>query len=141
MTLNKETILNGLAVLVILSGTITSAGAAESEQFSLKRAAVGTQEIHVQHGLHLDQDCQPRLPIRVGIITPPRNGRITERDIELHSNYAKDTQYAACNEKKSRAVAAYYRANENYKGPDSFEIIIVFYDGTSRRYKVDMTIW
>jgi hypothetical protein len=127
---------------VLLSLALSTVAYAESEgPFTFKRSAVGNQEIYLQRGQHLDRDCTPHFPIRIAAIIPPKNGQIIEREVEVFSNFGKDSERIPCNEKRSKAIAAFYRANDNFKGSDNFEFIIVFFDGTSRRYKIEMTVW
>jgi hypothetical protein len=117
----------------------TSALALNKE--TLKLYAVGDQEIMLRRGISLDTACTPTGPIKIAIIRPPRNGKLTERSIKDFPAYAKDSIRFGCNKKQVDAMAAYYKANPGFKGKDQFEFAIVYYDGDASRYHVEITVW
>jgi hypothetical protein len=115
--------------------------ASDQEKKTLKRNSVGNQEVELSYGISLDRDCQPLFPIRIAVVKPPRHGVVRERSVEKHTSFKQDNPRHACNTKKSAGIAAFYQAKDKFKGIDRFQFAIVYFDGTSELYDVEMTVW
>lgn len=107
----------------------------------LKLSAVANQEIELRSGLSLDRLCNPYEPARVAIIRAPRNGTVTEELRERYSTYGSDNPRKICNDRKWKATYALYRAKPGFQGVDRFRFAIVYYDGNTDVYDVEMTVW
>jgi len=111
------------------------------ERKTLKRNSVGNQEIELSYGISLDRSCQPHGPIRIAVVRRPKHGRVLERPIERHTSFKTDNPRHVCNTKLSPGMAAFYQANDKFSGVDRFQFAIVYYDGTSELYDVEMVVW
>ncbi len=103
--------------------------------------AVGDQEILLRRGISIDRDCVPHKSTKIAIIRKPQHGTIKEYTQAVYPNFNKDNARSACNDRRVDALAAYYQAKPGFKGKDSFEFAIVYFDGTATRAKIEMTVW
>lgn len=107
----------------------------------LKLNAVAGQEIFLRHGMSLERDCTPLRPIRVVVTKPPKGGTVTSREIQSFPNYERENVRFKCNSERHAAMAAYYTANDTFKGTDHFSFAVIYYDGEARFYDVEMVVW
>jgi hypothetical protein len=128
----------GLAIGLL---SILAAPTEAQERKTLKRNSVGNQEIELSYGISLDRSCQPLGPIRIAVVRRPKHGKVLERPIERHTSFKMDNPRHTCNAKPSPGVAAFYQANDKFSGIDRFQFAIVYYDGTSELYDVEMVVW
>lgn len=116
-------------------------GAVAQDKKTLKLNAVDTQEVQMQYGYSLEEDCTPHPMSRIAILKPPRGGKVTMREIELFPRYGSDNVRHPCNKTRTKAVAAFYQAQPKFRGTDRFSFAIVYYDGTARVYETEVVVW
>lgn len=107
----------------------------------LKLTSVGTQEIELRSGMSMDLNCELLGQARVAIIRAPQNGTILEQQRDRFPNFGDSNPRKICNDKKMKATYAIYRANSGFQGTDRFTFAIVYYNGESNIYDVEMTVW
>lgn len=107
----------------------------------LKLTAVGTQEIEIRSGMSLDLNCELLGQARVAIIRAPQNGTVLEQQRDRFPNFGNANPRRICNDKRTKATFAIYRANPGFQGVDRFRFAIVYYNGESNIYDVEMTVW
>lgn len=127
--------------LALLSTLVGIAYADEKKETSMKRSAVSDQEIQLEFFYDLALDCKPNGEIRVAVLTPPKNGKITARPIEVKPTFRADNPRAACNKDMVTALAVYYQAKTGFRGTDKFRFAFVFRDGDVRIRNVETTVW
>lgn len=134
-----RTIISATSLLLIFT---TSAALAEVEkEKTLKRSSVGDQEIQIEYFYHIARDCQSLGEIRIAIVSPPKNGTITPKTIEVNPTYKQDNPRYHCNKELTKALAVTYKANPGFRGTEKFRYAFVFYDGTATFRTVEMTVW
>lgn len=79
--------------------------------------------------------------IRMIAPNPPKNGTLETVERFDFVDYGETENYKKCTEKRTNGLSVYYQAKENYKGDEKFSLLIVYSDGSSRRYEIDMTIY
>jgi hypothetical protein len=134
-----------LSSLVFLMACLASPALAQQKRKSsnelLKLSAVANQEIELRSGLSLDRNCDPYEMPRIAIIRAPKNGTVTEEFRERYSSFGPNNPRKICNDKKSKATYALYRAKVGFEGVDRFTFAIIYYDGKADLYDVEMTVW
>jgi hypothetical protein len=70
----------------------------------------------------------------------PEHGTVTIEVVEHHTNFAKDSPRAKCNEKKVRGHVISYKANAGYAGTDAFEVMSIGPSGHAFRYVVTVNV-
>ncbi len=135
--------LNRLSFLALTLAFMANAGAIAQDHKNkkLQKSAVGDQEVQLEYMFNIDRDCKPYGEIRFVILKPPANGTVTFRPYVVASAFKQDHQSYHCNKNKSVATAAYYVAKPGFKGTDKLKFAIVFHDGESWTYDVEMTVW
>jgi hypothetical protein len=135
----------GLSSLVFLVSCLAIPALAQQKRKSnnelVKLSAVASQEIELRSGLSLDRNCDPYEMPRIAIIRAPKHGAISEEFRERYSSFGPDNPRKICNDKKSKATYALYRAKQGFQGVDRFTFAIVYYDGKTDVYDVEMTVW
>jgi hypothetical protein len=135
----------GLSSLVFLMACLATPALAQQKRKSsnelVKLSAVASQEIELRSGMSLDRNCEPYDMPRVAIIRAPQNGAVTEESRERYSSFGPNNPRKICNDKKSKATYALYRAKQGFQGIDRFTFAIVYYDGRADVYDVEMTVW
>jgi hypothetical protein len=133
-----------LSSLVFIAACLASPAAAQQKRESrnelLKLSVVANQEIELRSGLSLDRNCDPYDMPRVAIIRAPQNGAVTEEFRERFSSFGPENPRKICNDKKSKATYAFYRARTGFVGVDRFTFAIISYDGKADVYDVEMTV-
>ena len=107
----------------------------------LKLTAVGSQEIELRSGMSLDLNCELLGRARVAILRAPKNGEILEQQRDRFPNFGDSNPRRICNDKKTKATYAIYRAKAGFQGMDRFRFAIVYYNGEFNTYDVEMTVW
>jgi hypothetical protein len=134
-----------LLILVLLAGALAMPAFAQQKRKSnnepLKLTAVASQEIEMRSGLSLDRNCDPYEMPRVAILRAPKHGSVTEEFRDRYSSFGPNNPRKICNDKKSKATYAIYKAKAGFQGVDRFTFAIVYYDGNSDVYDVEMTVW
>lgn len=134
--------LSTLIVMLLLGAMPASAqGKRKSGNEVIKLTAVASQEIELRSALSLDRNCDPYELPRLAIIRAPQNGAITEDIRERYSNFGSNNARKICNDKKSKATYALYRAKPGFQGVDRFTFALIYYDGKADVYDVEMTVW
>ncbi|MBN8532699.1 MAG: hypothetical protein J0L51_01290 [Rhizobiales bacterium] len=135
----------GLSSLVFVAFCVTTPTLAQQKRKSgneqMKLSAVANQEIELRSALSLDRNCDSYDMPRIAIIRAPKNGTVTEEFRERYSNFGPNNPRKICNDKKSKATYALYRATSGFQGVDRFTFAIVYYDGKTDVYDVEMTVW
>ncbi|MGL5447280.1 MAG: hypothetical protein ACRDBL_08240 [Rhabdaerophilum sp.] len=137
----------GMGLSTLILGLIVASTPAcaqqkrKSSNEQLKLTAVADQEIELRSGLSLDRNCEPYEMARVAIIRAPKNGSVTEEFRERYSSFGPNNPRKVCNDKKSKATYALYRAKPGFQGTDRFTFAIIYYDGKADVYDVEMTVW
>ncbi len=134
-------VLFSLALGLALLPSAASAQQGRDPVFNWTRYAVGTQPLRLYHAGHVRVDCEPMGEIRMVLPVPPKNGIVEATPSMDYVNYGNEEPYKKCSERRTRGVTVSYRAKEGYKGPDRFSFLLVYSDGTSRRYNVEMTVY
>jgi hypothetical protein len=123
-----------------LLAALTFAGQAEAQnqRHKWQRAAVGTQPIELVFATHIDLDCKSKGESKLVISQAPKNGLLTGSQ---HQGFSEFTgAYAKCDDKRVDGLRVVYAASPGFKGKDKFTFIVVYSDGETRRYEVDMTV-
>jgi hypothetical protein len=123
-----------------IAAALAFAGQAEAQNQRNKwqRAAVGTQPIELVFATHIDMDCKSKGESRLVISQAPKNGLLTGSQ---HQGFSEFTgAHAKCDDKKVDGLRVVYVASPGFKGKDKFSFIVVYSDGETRRYDVDMTV-
>jgi hypothetical protein len=111
---------------------------AQNQRNKWQRAAVGTQPIELVFATHIDMDCKSKGESRLVISQAPKNGLLTGSQHQAFSEFTG--AYAKCDDKKVDGLRVVYAASPGFKGKDKFVFIVVYSDGETRRYDVDMTV-
>ncbi len=138
-----RTMLKRLALLLSLA---LPAGAALAQTSSGEtrhwaRYAAGTQPIRLHHASHIRPDCEPMGEIRMAVPIPPKNGTLKAVPESAFTDFGNEEGYKDCSSRKTQGVTVYYQANEGFKGKEKFSFLIIFSDGGSRLYQIDMTVY
>ncbi len=56
-------------------------------------------------------------------------------------DFGNEEPYKKCSLRRTKVLSVIYSAKEGYKGPDRFSFLLVYSDGASRRYDVEMTVY
>ncbi len=93
-------------------------------------------------GFHyfLERGCRPTGPVVINLITPPRNGEVSEGPRRAHPSYATGSALAACNRLTIPGTEVYYRSAPGYTGPDSYIVERVFPNGDAQRFRIDVSV-
>lgn len=114
---------------------------AEEKPVKLQRFSAGAQNIQLVFATYIEKDCSSKGESRLAIVTPPRHGKLTSSPAVDFSNFGETGAHAKCNDKKIPGLKVHYLANDGFKGKDKFAFLVIYMDGDTRRYEVDMTVW
>ncbi len=128
-----------LLLCVMASAAFAQTNAGQTRKWT--RFAAGTQQIRLHHAAHVKPDCEPMGEIRMAIPEPPKNGKLEAIWRTDFTDFGDSADYKACATRKTEGLTVYYRANEGFKGKETFSFLIVFSDGGARRYEIDMTVY
>jgi hypothetical protein len=126
---------------LVVSGLLAFANpaVAENQRHKWQRAAVGTQPIALVFATHIDMDCKTKGESKLVILQAPKNGLLTGSQ---HQGFSEFTgAYAKCDDKKVEGLRVLYTAKPDFKGKDKFTFMVVYSDGETRRYEIDMTVY
>ncbi|MCU0817938.1 MAG: hypothetical protein MUF11_01340 [Beijerinckiaceae bacterium] len=129
------------ALVILPAGAQAQQGQARDPVFNWVRYAVGTQPLRLYHAGHVRIDCEPMGEIRMVLPLAPQNGTVEAVPSMDFVNYGNEEPYKKCSARRTRGVTVTYKAREGYRGPDKFSFLLVYSDGTSRRYNVEMTVY
>jgi hypothetical protein len=111
---------------------------AQNQRHKWQRSAVGTQPIELVFATHIDIDCKSKGESKLVVVQAPKNGLLTGSQ---HQGFSEFTgSYAKCDDKKVDGLRVVYAASPGFKGKDKFTFIVVYSDGETRRYELDMTV-
>ncbi|MBN8532700.1 MAG: hypothetical protein J0L51_01295 [Rhizobiales bacterium] len=124
-----------------IAAALAFAGQAEAQnqRHKWQRAAVGTQPIELVFATHIDMDCKSKGESRLVISQAPKNGLLTGSQHQGFSEFSGS--YAKCEDRKVDGLRVVYAASPGFKGKDRFTFIVVYSDGETRRYDVEMTVY
>lgn len=128
-----------LTLALPAGGALAQASPAQTQHWA--RYAAGTQPIRLHHASHIRPDCEPMGEIRMAVPIPPKNGTLKAVPESAFTEYGNEEGYKDCSLRKTKGVTVYYQANEGFKGKENFSFLIVFSDGGSRLYQIDMTVY
>lgn len=125
---------------ITLAALLCASGAqAQNSTNKWQRYAVGTQPIQLVFATHIDMDCKSKGESKLAMIQAPKGGMLTGA---IETGFSEFTgQYAKCNDRKVEGLRVKYTANPTFKGKDRFVFVVVYSDGETRRYEIDMTVW
>jgi hypothetical protein len=125
-------------ILVLAALVLASQAQAQNQRNKWQRAAVGSQPIELVFATHIDLDCKAKGESKLVVERAPKNGLLTGSQ---HNGFSEFTgAYAKCDDKKVDGLRVVYAASPGFKGKDRFVFIVVYSDGETRRYDVDMTV-
>jgi hypothetical protein len=124
-----------------IAAALAFAGQAEAQnqRHKWQRAAVGTQPIELVFATHIDMDCKSKGESRLVISQAPKNGLLTGSQHQGFSEFSGS--YAKCEDRKVDGLRVVYAASPGFKGKDRFTFIVVYSDGETRHYDVEMTVY
>lgn len=130
----------GLPGLAIIASCLAFAGQAEAQnqRHKWQRAAVGTQPIELVFATHIDLECKSKGESKLVISQAPKKGLLTGSQHQGFSEF--NGAYAKCDDKKVDGLRVVYTASPGFKGKDKFVFLVVYSDGETRRYEIDMTV-
>jgi hypothetical protein len=106
----------------------------------LARGAVSGTEQHVEFFYGVHPDCTDMGYPVVRIAIAPAHGSVRIENGTDYTNFPASNQRYSCNLKKSLGTLVYYTSEKGYTGPDTFDISIIFPDGTTRVNRYNMTV-
>ncbi|MCA3650199.1 MAG: hypothetical protein IOB85_03850 [Methylobacterium sp.] len=118
-----------------------AAAQARNETYNWLRYAVGTQPLNFLHAGHVRKNCEPIGQIRMVLPVPPQNGKVEAIQKADFVEFGNKGAFRKCSERRTPGITVIYRATEGYRGSDRFSFQLVYSDGSTRRYNVDMTIY
>ena len=89
---------------------------------------------------HLEDGCRSPGPVAVNLITPPRDGEVSEGPRNAHPSYEAKSHLAARNRIRVRGTQVYDRSAPSYTGPNSYVIQRVFPNGDAQRFRIDVSV-
>ena len=89
---------------------------------------------------HLEDGCRSFGPVVINLITPPKNGEVSEGPRSGHPTYEAGSHLGACNKISVRGLEIYYRSIPGYTGPDSYVVERVFPNGDAQRFRIDVSV-
>lgn len=104
-----------------------------------KWAASGTAQT-LDHFYSLGPDCSSSGNPEVRVLEAPKNGTISVGTGRTFPNYLKDSPRSQCDDKMTDSVTVLYKSNNEYLGDDYTEILVLFPDGTARKYHYEIVI-
>lgn len=89
---------------------------------------------------YLEDGCRSPRAVVINLVTPPKNGEVSEGPRSGHPSYAASSHLAACNRFPVRGLEVYYRSVSGYTGPDSYVVERVFPNGDAQRFRIDISV-
>ena len=89
---------------------------------------------------YLEGGCRSPGPVVINLVTPPRNGEISEGPRRGRPSYSAGSRLATCNRITVRGLEVYYRSVPGYTGPDSYVVERVFPNGDAQRFRIDLSV-
>jgi Domain of Unknown Function with PDB structure (DUF3857)/Transglutaminase-like superfamily len=104
-----------------------------------KAVAVG-QKLRVEFLYAIEPDCSSMGVTSVRILEPPQHGKLTVKNGQGFTSFAKENQRYGCNMQKSPGTFVYYEPAPGFAGKDSMTLDIIFPTGQSskQRYAIDV---
>lgn len=93
-------------------------------------------------GFHydLEEGCRSLGPVRINVVTPPRNGEVSKGPRSAHPSYPAMSHLAACNRTKVSGTEIDYRSTSGYLGSDSYVVERVFPNGDAQQFRIDISV-
>jgi hypothetical protein len=85
-------------------------------------------------------DCSSRGPVVPRVIMQPAHGTVTFATEDSFSNFAANSRFAACNEKKGSGLTINYKSEDSYVGEDHIELLLMFPDGSAATWHFLMLV-
>ena len=89
---------------------------------------------------YLEDGCRSPGPVVINLVTPPKNGKVSEGPRSGHPSYGTSSHLVACNRVAVRGLEVYYRSFPGYTGPDSYEVERVFPNGDAQRFRIEVSV-
>ncbi len=127
----------GLASALIAWAVVPVSAAPISAVYKVVRSgALAPMGFHY----YLEDGCRPAGPVVINLVTPPKNGDVSEGPRSGYPSYSTGSPLAACNKIKVRGLEVYYRSTPGYTGPDSYVVERVFPNGDAQRFRIDLSV-
>ena len=124
------------SALAVLAVVPASAAPISSVYKVVRSGALAPMGFHY----YLGDGCRSPGPVVINLVTPPRNGEVSEGPRSRRPTYASGRHLAACNGIRVRGLQVYYRSAPGYTGPDSYVVERVFPNGDAQRFRIGVSV-
>lgn len=113
---------------------------AESPTREITRVAAAEQKLRVDFLDVIQPDCSSAGQATVRILDQPQHGTLTIEEGQEFTFFPKDHPNFACNSRKSDGTLVFYQSNQDYLGPDSITLYLIFPLGqaSTRHYTIQV---
>ncbi|MGY8679782.1 hypothetical protein Q2941_18580 [Bradyrhizobium sp. UFLA05-153] len=85
-------------------------------------------------------DCSSVGTIVVRTLQSPEHGTFDTEVVEDFPTFKQDNKLAKCNDSKMPGTVMYYKSNDDYVGPDSFKVLVIYPTGLAYEVRYKMIV-
>jgi hypothetical protein len=121
------------AALALAFGLFLSSAPAQDamKKFDFTRYVPSGIKRNLGFYTYINPECSVIDGTEVKMTQGPEHGTVEIVPEENFGSWAKDTVHYKCNEKRIRGFSLYYKSSEGYHGPDRFNVLILYPNGSA----------